>query len=170
VRLSDELGSSWGALPAKQKAQLAFGGIIVVSTLLILLKMATGFGGDAFAGFLVLMWLLSAFVLVVLADLFAGDADLRNATSTWTRMAVVRSYRNDGAGRRKLEDEAATLAKRGYAIQGQTGMSGHINVGRTVAPAVLTGGLSLITGASRSRDKITVTYVRQGWRSLTRAL
>ncbi|MDP9237986.1 MAG: SHOCT domain-containing protein [Chloroflexota bacterium] len=46
-----------------------------------------------------------------------------------------------------------------------TVINGHVNIGRTAAPALLTGGLSLALGASRSKSKFIVTFVRtdQWW-------
>ena len=59
-----------------------------------------------------------------------------------------------------MESEIAELIGHGYTIASQTGTGSHVNVGRTVTGAVLTGGLSLLFGASRSNDKITMTFVR----------
>ena len=56
--------------------------------------------------------------------------------------------------------EADEAAKKGWMPQGSTATDGHINVGRTVTGAVLTGGLSLLIGGSRSKGTFTITYVR----------
>lgn len=48
----------------------------------------------------------------------------------------------------------------GWMPQGTSTTDGHVNVGRTATEAVLTGGLTLLLGASRTEGKITVTYVR----------
>ena len=45
-------------------------------------------------------------------------------------------------------------------IQGQSGQAGQVNVGRTAGKLVLTGGLGLLTGVSRGKDKTTITFVR----------
>jgi len=55
-------------------------------------------------------------------------------------------------------------AQHGGVAQGTAATDGHINVGRTMTKVVLTGGLGLMTGASRSKGKITITYARsQEW-------
>lgn len=59
-----------------------------------------------------------------------------------------------------MQREVEAAAQHGWMIQGQAGTAGHVNVGRTVTKAVLTGGLGLMTGASRSKDKMTFTFVR----------
>ena len=79
-------------------------------------------------------------------------------TNQFTKKVVVRVYK--GNETRRMESEIAELIGHGYAIASQTGTGSHVNVGRTVTGAVLTGGLSLLFGASRSNDKITMTFVR----------
>jgi len=72
------------------------------------------------------------------------------------RTTYIATYKDE----KQLRKEVEEAAKFGWAPQGAAAVGGHINVGRTVAPAVLTGGLSLLFGASRSKDKTTVTFVR----------
>jgi hypothetical protein len=79
-------------------------------------------------------------------------------TNQFTKKVVVRVYSSNE--NRKMENEIAELLNHGYRIASQTGTGSHVNVGRTVTGAVLTGGLSLLFGASRSNDKITMTFVR----------
>lgn len=79
-------------------------------------------------------------------------------TNQFTKKVVVRVYSSNE--NRKMENEIAELLGHGYSIASQTGTGSHVNVGRTVTGAVLTGGLSLLFGASRSKDKITITFVR----------
>lgn len=57
----------------------------------------------------------------------------------------------------KGEDEAT---KKGGTPTGTSATDGHINLGRTVAGAILTGGLSVLAGGSRSEGKVTVSYAR----------
>lgn len=61
----------------------------------------------------------------------------------------------------QLNRELAFLSELGWYIDSTSGAAGHINVGRTATTAVLTGGLSLLLGASRSKDKVTVHWRRQ---------
>jgi hypothetical protein len=56
--------------------------------------------------------------------------------------------------------DADAASHAGWVPSGTSATDGHINVGRTATEAVLTGGLTLLLGASRTNGKITVTYVR----------
>ena len=68
----------------------------------------------------------------------------------------IATYKDEKVMKREVEE----AAKYGWKPENSAATAGHINVGRTVAPAVLTGGLSLLLGASRSKDKMTITFVR----------
>lgn len=72
------------------------------------------------------------------------------------RTTYVGTYKDEKSMRKEVEE----TSKHGSVPQSTAGVGGHINVGRTVAPAVFTGGLSLLLGASRSKDKTTITFVR----------
>jgi hypothetical protein len=72
-------------------------------------------------------------------------------------MAVVRTYEPKHA-----EREMNPWLQLGWQIQNVSEKSGHLNVGRTVLPALATGGVSLLFGGSRSSDLITVTYLGSG--------
>ena len=73
-----------------------------------------------------------------------------------TRLTYVATYTDE----RAMQKEVEAAAQRGWIPQGTTATGSHINVGRTMTKFVLTGGLGLMTGASRSKDKITITFVR----------
>jgi hypothetical protein len=79
-------------------------------------------------------------------------------TNQFTKKVVVRVYK--GNETKKMESEISELLEHGYTIASQAGTGSHVNVGRTVTGAVLTGGLSLLFGASRSKEKITLTFVK----------
>ena len=79
-------------------------------------------------------------------------------TDYFSKRIVVRVYNADENGR--MEREMAELLEHGYQIQASAGTGSHVNVGRTVTAAVLTGGLSLLFGASRSKQKVTMTFVK----------
>jgi hypothetical protein len=77
-----------------------------------------------------------------------------------SKLSHVETYKNE----KDASKDAEKAAKKGWMPQGTTATDGHINVGRTVTGAVLTGGLSLLIGGSRSKGKITLSYVRTpGW-------
>lgn len=73
-----------------------------------------------------------------------------------TRLSYVATYTNE----KVMQQEVEAASKCGWMPQGTTATGSHINVGRTMTKFVLTGGLGLMTGASRSKDKITITFVR----------
>lgn len=81
---------------------------------------------------------------------------LRWDTNQYTKKVVVRVY--GGNETSKMESEISELLTFGYTIASQTGTGSHVNVGRTVSGAILTGGLSLLFGASRSKEKITIMF------------
>jgi hypothetical protein len=60
-----------------------------------------------------------------------------------------------------MQKEIEKAAQHGWTVVGQTGTDSHVNVGRTAIGVALTGGFSLLAGASRSKDKITVTFARR---------
>lgn len=86
---------------------------------------------------------------------------LENVTRDWTSSTVARTYQNNEAGHRLLAAEVAALGNHGYAPTTSSGDGGHINIGRTLGGAALTGGLSLLFGGSRTNGAIIVTYTRQ---------
>ena len=73
-----------------------------------------------------------------------------------TKRAHVETYQKD----KIMQKEVEMAAQYGWMPQTSAGVGGHINVGRTATAAALTGGVSLLFGASRSKDKMTITYVR----------
>ena len=77
---------------------------------------------------------------------------------TSTKKVHVATYKND----KDAAKEAEKAAEHGWIPQTMTGTDGHINVGRTVAGAMLTGGLSLLIGGSRSKGKVTIAYQKVG--------
>jgi len=72
------------------------------------------------------------------------------------RLTYIATYKKDKDAQKEME----AAAQHGWTPQGTTATDGHINVGRTMTKLVLTGGLGLMTGASRSKGKITITFVR----------
>lgn len=87
-------------------------------------------------------------------------SELERATGRWNQAVLVRTYKNDKGGLRKANEEANVLAAHGYAPLTQSGVGSHLNLGRTATGAVLTGGLSLLFGGSRSKGTIQITYRR----------
>lgn len=83
----------------------------------------------------------------------AAGKEWYHSPTALTHMAV---YTNQ----KQMQREVEIAGQFGWIPQTSAGVAGHINVGRTTTAAVLTGGASLLFGASRSKDKITITFVR----------
>jgi hypothetical protein len=76
-----------------------------------------------------------------------------------TRKEVkIKEYKDS----KEFEKDAQKMMNAGWQPEDQSQRGGHVNVGRTATGAVLTGGLSLLLGASRTKGKITVTWIRGG--------
>lgn len=73
---------------------------------------------------------------------------------TSTKKVHVATYKNE----KEATKEAESAAEHGWFPQNMAATDGHINLGRTVAGAALTGGLSLLIGGSRSKGKVTIVY------------
>ncbi len=72
----------------------------------------------------------------------------RSHVSTYTNMKV-------------MQREIEQASQHGWTVVGQTGTDSHVNVGRSVTKFLLTGGIGMMTGASRSKETITVTFARR---------
>jgi hypothetical protein len=83
---------------------------------------------------------------------------LATETSDWTTPVSVRTYKQDQGW--LIELESKHLIANGYEVQDQSSAGSHVNVGRTASAAVLTGGLSLLFGASRSKGTVTLMYLK----------
>ena len=60
----------------------------------------------------------------------------------------------------RMEDHLNMMLGDGWDVVNQTGLPGHVRLGRTLAAGALTGGLSLLAGGSRTADRVTITYRR----------
>ena len=90
-----------------------------------------------------------------------ASRELVASTGNFTSPTIIRSYENSDVGLRQANVDAAKLARQGYVPAGQAADGGHINVGRTATGAVLTGGISLLFGGSRTKGKVTITYTKR---------
>jgi hypothetical protein len=68
----------------------------------------------------------------------------------------IATYKND----RDASKDANKAAQRGWQPQTTAATEGHLNLGRTATGAILTGGLSLLFGGSRTSGKLTLMYHR----------
>jgi len=58
-----------------------------------------------------------------------------------------------------MEEHINLLITNGWEVVNQTGLPGHVRLGRTLTGAALTGGLSLLAGGSRTADRVSITYL-----------
>ncbi len=82
------------------------------------------------------------------------------AGSKWYQDIRLLSHLATYSSEKQANAEVAEAAKYGWHLDNVAGTAGHVNVGRTATAAVLTGGVSLLLGASRSKDKITLAFSR----------
>lgn len=88
------------------------------------------------------------------------------AGKEWWHNPIVLTHVATYSSDKEMQRDLEAAYQYGWQIQGQSGTGSHVNVGRSVTKFVLTGGLGLMTGVSRSKDKTTITYVRtQEWLS-----
>ncbi len=69
------------------------------------------------------------------------------------KLTQVVTYKND----KEASKESEKAAHKGWMPQGTSATDGHVNVGRTASKILLLGLPFLVTGASRSGGKITMT-------------
>lgn len=147
------------------KARLVAVGVLIASIFVTLVGALTGLGATTDTGARIVMTAILAGIgaLIVLQSTggyVTTESRLRTATDGWTAPFLVRQYTDDTNGHGNAQAEATILAAHGYGIAGQSGVGGHLNVGRTLTGAVLTGGISLLFGGSRTNGTIDVTFVR----------
>ena len=57
-----------------------------------------------------------------------------------------------------MDDHVALLLRNGWEVMNSANDPGHVRVGKTLIVGTLTGGLSLLFGASRTATTITLTF------------
>ena len=147
------------------KIRLVAFGLMAVSFLVVLVGTLTGLGPTTEIGARIVMtailaWIGGLIVLQSTGGYVTTEARLRAATDGWTAPFLVRQYADDRNGHGNAQAEATILAAHGYGIAGQSGVGGHLNVGRTLTGALVTGGVSLLFGGSRSRGTVDITFTR----------
>lgn len=83
-----------------------------------------------------------------------NDFDQALARARQKPQYKVKEYRSAA----EQEKDINKMARQGFTVASETSQPSHINVGRTATGAVLTGGLSLLAGGSRTSAKHRVTY------------
>lgn len=72
------------------------------------------------------------------------------------KLNYVAVFKDEKEANREID----RASKKGWMPQGVAATDGHVNVGRTATTAVLTVGISLLFGASRTKGTVTITFVR----------
>ena len=60
----------------------------------------------------------------------------------------------------RMDKHIERMLADGWQLLNSADDPGHVKVGTTVGLAAMTGGLSLLFGASRTKQKITVTFMK----------
>lgn len=82
----------------------------------------------------------------------------------WYHNPTARTYVGVYTNEKQMQREVQAAGQHGWIPQTSAATASHINVGRTAVKVALLGPISLITGASRSKEKMTLTFVRsQEW-------
>jgi hypothetical protein len=90
------------------------------------------------------------------ASIVARGADDMAWYDNARALTHVATYKDD----KEASKDAERAARKGWIPQGTAATDGHVNVGRTALKIAAFGVPFLITGASRSKGKVTITYVR----------
>lgn len=73
-----------------------------------------------------------------------------------TKRTHVATYTNQ----KVMQKEVEQAAQHGWIPQTSAGISGHVSATKIIAGGMLLGGVGALLGSGRSKDKITVTFVR----------
>lgn len=89
------------------------------------------------------------------------DLQTQQAGKEWyhnpTALTYVATYTNDKQMQREMEQ----AYQHGWQVQGQSAQGGRSSAGKVIGGALIAGPLGALAGAvSKSKDKITVTFVR----------
>jgi hypothetical protein len=57
-----------------------------------------------------------------------------------------------------MDDHINGLLEDGWELLNSASDGGHVRVGKTLALSAMTGGLSLLFGASRTKKEVTLTF------------
>ncbi len=73
-----------------------------------------------------------------------------------TKRAHVETYQKD----KVMQKEVEIAVQYGWVPQTSAGIGGHVSAAKIIAGGMLLGGIGALAGAGRSKDKITITFVR----------
>lgn len=80
--------------------------------------------------------------------------------SHWYQDIMKRTHVETYTNQKVMQKEVEQASQHGWIPQTSAGISGHRNLGKIVAGGILLGGVGALAGSGRSKDKITVTFVR----------
>jgi hypothetical protein len=85
----------------------------------------------------------------------------------WYQNRKLVTYIATYTDQRHMEREVREAGRYGWIPQGMASTAGHRSAGKMIVGAALTvpiGGIGALWGAKRSKDKMTVTFIRTpGW-------
>jgi len=86
------------------------------------------------------------------------DCNPAPQVKTFTYKKMFGQFRLESDPSKTMDEHVTEMIRDGWQLvhSGQSG--GHINVGRTAAWALATGGLGLLLGASRAAEKVTLMF------------
>lgn len=84
------------------------------------------------------------------------------AGQAWYLNQAARSHVATYTDTAQMQREIEAAMRNGWTVTGQSGQSGHVSARKMIAGGILAGGVGALAGAGRSKDTITVTFVRQG--------
>lgn len=114
------------------------------------------------------LFLVAVAVVLVLGFQHAlGKADKARSEMAPVGATVTYTYKcgsfgifSENMSGMRMEDHINMMVTNGWEIISQTGLPGHIRLGRTLVMAELTAGLSLLAGGSRTKDIVMMTFRR----------
>lgn len=78
----------------------------------------------------------------------------------WYQDPSKRTYIATYTNEKEMQKDVVESGKYGWIPQGTESTVGHFSARKMITGTVLTGGVGLFLGAGRSKDKMTITYVR----------
>lgn len=78
----------------------------------------------------------------------------------WYQDVTKRTHVETYTNQKIMQKEVEQAAQYGWIPQTSAGIGGHISATKIIAGGMLFGGIGALAGSGRSKDKVTVTFVR----------
>jgi hypothetical protein len=86
--------------------------------------------------------------------------DKKDKARFWYQDITKRAHVETYQGEKIMQKEVEMAVQYGWTPQTSAGIGGHVSAAKIIAGGMLLGGIGALAGAGRSKDKITITYVR----------